>query len=282
MAIRVEHGKPETLIAAAKRAGEAQAAIRAQEQAERLQTQQMEFDYRTSLKQQDMAIDLQMNERAKLWEIDKMQLRSQMDFQREEQQRQRKLDGYDNIDTQLDKEISAGRVSEKDDGVRLLRLKNDLARQGMNVSINELRQLQEGEKTGVSPWWMAGKDAPEGSPMRQAYDTNIAQEISGERTGTIPWDMSPQYIRTAAANQSREARGIFLEPEEIEAFAKTPDTPLGDKQLDVGVRTESQTAVDAPPQDALLREFNKAAKRGDKATAKWLWDKGVGLGYWGD
>lgn len=95
MAIRVEHGRPETIIAAAKRAGEAQASLRAQQQAEGLQIQQQEFDYRTTLRQQDIVIDLQMQERAKLWEIQKMELRSQGDFAREERKRMRALDEYD-------------------------------------------------------------------------------------------------------------------------------------------------------------------------------------------
>lgn len=95
MPITIKHGRPETIIAAARRAGEAQAALRAQEQAEKFQAQQMEFDYRTTLRQQDMVIDLQMQERAKMWEIQKMEIRSQVDFQREEQRRQRALDEYD-------------------------------------------------------------------------------------------------------------------------------------------------------------------------------------------
>lgn len=143
--IRVEHGKPSTLISAAKRAGEARAAQRASEQAmaaaTRLREKQMDMEYRTALAQQDRVIDLQMNERAKLWEIQKMELRSQIDFQREEKLRQRELDGYDNIDTQLDKEVQAGRMTEKE--AEPYRLKNDLARQGMNVSISEITRQQE-------------------------------------------------------------------------------------------------------------------------------------------
>jgi len=102
MAIVVKHGKPETLITAARRAGEAQAAVRAQEQAEKLQAQQQEFEYRTAVRQQDMAIDLQMEERAKLWEIDKMELRSRLDFEREEKKRQQVLDQYEAIIKYID------------------------------------------------------------------------------------------------------------------------------------------------------------------------------------
>lgn len=99
MAIRVEHGKPSTIIAAAQRAGEARAAVtvaqQAQEESDRLEAQQQEFEFKKVLRQQDMAIDLQMQERAKLWEIEKMQLRSQGDFAREERKRAQALDSYD-------------------------------------------------------------------------------------------------------------------------------------------------------------------------------------------
>jgi len=128
MGVRIEHGKPSTLIAMAKRAGEAQAAIRAQEKAEKLQAQQIEFDYRTALRQQDMAIDLQMQERAKMWEIEKMELRSRGDFEREERFRQQKLDeqqakldalekAYDNGRGILDKESYETAVLRETTGV---------------------------------------------------------------------------------------------------------------------------------------------------------------------
>ena len=246
MGITVKHGKPSTIISAAKRAGKAKAAQRASEQAmaaaARLREKQQDMEYRMTLRQQDIAIDLQMQERAKQWEIQKMELRSQIDFQREEKQRQRKLDSYDNVDAELDKQVLSGNVSEED--VKLYRLKNDLARQGMNVSISELRQQQE-DRFGVRPYWMRGRDAPEGTPERQLYEAKLAEGISGVRTGTVPWDLDPRYIRTAAAEESRVNRGIFLEPEDIDEFMGmgTAGLPLGDKQLDIGVRTDQPELI---------------------------------------
>lgn len=95
MGIRIEYGRPETLLTAAQMVGEERAAQQQLEVSERRQAQQREFEYRTAIRQQDMAIDLQMQERAKLWEIDKMELRSRLDFEREEKKRQRVLDEYD-------------------------------------------------------------------------------------------------------------------------------------------------------------------------------------------
>ncbi|GAH02752.1 unnamed protein product, partial [marine sediment metagenome] len=62
MAIRIEHGEPSTLLTAAQMKGQERAARQQLEVTERLQAQQREFEYRTSIRQQDMAIDLQMQE----------------------------------------------------------------------------------------------------------------------------------------------------------------------------------------------------------------------------
>ena len=241
------YGRAATLAGQSQRARELeQRAIRQQEQLRSIEAQkeaqQMQVEQQRSMRMLDAQLDLERYERARRWDIDKMELRSQMDFQREEQQRQRKLDSYDNIDAQLDKEVLAGNISEGD--VELYRFKNNLARQGMNISISELRQQQDEDRFGVDPYWMRGRDAPEGTPERQLYEAKMAEGISGERAGTIPWDMSPKYIRTAVAEQSRFARGIMLEPEEIEAFARTPEAPLMDKQLDIGVRVEGEAERD--------------------------------------
>jgi len=122
MAIRIEHGGPETLLTAAALAGQAR-------KQEEIQKMQMEFDYRQSLRQQDMMIDLQMQERAKAWEIEKMELRSRMDFQREEQKRQRKIDDAENAIRQLEKEIQAGKFDEDDLQIKNLMLYYELQSQ---------------------------------------------------------------------------------------------------------------------------------------------------------
>ncbi len=256
MPIRVEHGKPSTIIAAAKRAGEAQAALRAQEQAERLQEKQMELDYRNTLRQQDIAIDLQMQERAKMWEIEKMQLRSQVDFQREEQLRQRKLDSYDNIDSQLDKEVQAGQMTEKQ--TEPYRLKNDLARQGMNISISEITRQQEDEdKYGVRPYYLEPdfeRDYP------QLAEAKKKEVISGQRRGTVPYYLDPEWLQDNRdiAMQVLESKGVLLEEDEIDAMirgARPTELPLGDKQLDIGVRIEGQAkTLDASTARQILAE----------------------------
>jgi hypothetical protein len=99
MGIRVKHGSPRAQLSAAVKVGQARAgeqiAKEAMRGASRLQEMQLQMQHQQALKQQDMAMDLQMNEASKLWEIEKMQLRSQGDFAREERKRMRALDEYD-------------------------------------------------------------------------------------------------------------------------------------------------------------------------------------------
>ena len=229
MGIKIRHGRPETMLTAAQLVGEAR-------KQEEVQKMQMEFDYRQTLRQQDMVIDLQMQERAKQWEIDKMQLRSQIDFQREEQQRQRKLDSIDSAIQQIDKEVLAGRITEQE--AYPIKQKLEISKTGVSVPVSAF-QGDEESRYGVRPYWMRGRDAPEGTPERQLYEAKMAEQISGERRGVVPYYLDPTFIGTypEAARQAQEARGIFLSDEEFDSLKSgVGQMPLGDKQLDVGVR----------------------------------------------
>ena len=237
MPIKIKHGRPETLLTAAALAGQAR-------KQEEIQKMQMEFDYRQTLRQQDMTIDLQMQERAKQWEIDKMQLRSQIDFQREEQLRQRKLDSIDNAMQQIDKEVLAGRITEQE--AYPIKQKLELSKTGVSVPVSAFPGDEE-ERYGVRPYWMRGKDAPVGAPERQLYEAKMAEGISGERMGTRPYYFDPSFLSTypEAARQAQEARGIFLSDEEFSAMARgeTAGLPLADKQLDIGVRADQPELI---------------------------------------
>ena len=254
MGIKIKHGDPKAQLAAAAEIGE-------RKKQEAAQLRQEQINFQTMLRQQDQMLELEKYERSKRWEIDKMELASRLDFEREEKVRQRKLDEFDNIDKQLDKEVQAGRLSEKE--VEVYRLKNDLARGGMNVSISELtRQRDKKEQFGIPPYWMKGKGAPEGSPERQLYKAQLKSIVEG-RTGTRPWFLDPEYISTSMGKQAQEVAGIFLTDEEIQEA-------VGEK------------AQEGDLQGQLMSEFQKAAQTGQRALAKKLWDEGVRLGYWSD
>ncbi|MFZ2095968.1 MAG: hypothetical protein WAV05_04945, partial [Anaerolineales bacterium] len=195
MSIRTEHGKPSTVISAAQKAGEARVGtLLAQQKMEneaRLQQRQMELEYNAMLRKQDIAIDLQMHERAKLWEIEKMEMASRMDFAREEQSRQRKLDSIDSALQQIDKEVLAGRMTEQE--AYPIKLKYEFSKSNIDVPTSLLPGGAE-ERYGVEPWWRQLKNAPEGSPEKRLYEAKTEQTISGERPGTIPYQLRPDIL----------------------------------------------------------------------------------------
>lgn len=248
MAIRIEHGRPETLLTAAQIAGQERAARQQLEIVERQAAQQREFEYRTAIRQQDMAIDLQMQERAKLWEIQKMELRSQVDFQREEQQRQRKLDSVDSALAQIDKEVLAGRMTEQE--AYPIKLKYQMSKMGVDVPVSLLPPGDEEERYGVRPYWMRGKEAPEGTPERQLYEAKMEEQISGERRGVVPYYLDPTFIGNypEAARQAQEARGIFLSDEEFN------DLGRGVEPTEAGAPVAAGTPLDAATAKQILIE----------------------------
>jgi len=70
-----------------------------------------------------------------------MELRSQVDFQREEQQRQRKLDSYDNAIQQIDKEVLAGRITEQE--AYPIKLKYEMEKMGVDIPTSLLPGREE-------------------------------------------------------------------------------------------------------------------------------------------
>lgn len=196
-------------FATGKAKAEQETAARAFEAQERKAAQAAEFQYRDAIRQQDIVLDLEMRERAKRWDIDKMELRSRMTFQEDEEARMRKIKSANNALAQIDKEVSAGRMSDKE--AYPLKLKYELEKQGADAPTSLLQSGDGGQEYGVKPWWMEGENAPEGSPMRQLYDAKLKEGISGDRGGTVPWDLQPSNIDNPIAKASRENRGIYLE-----------------------------------------------------------------------
>jgi hypothetical protein len=246
MTIRRVHGAGAVAKAGlevGKRKAEKEASIRAAQVAEQRRAQQEAQQYREAIRKQDFAIDLEMRERAKVWELDKMQLRSQMDFQREEADRQRKLTNIDNKLTQLEKEKDSGRFSADEtayaNAVSYWQAQKDFIETGVRPPAAQ-------KQFGVQPHWMRGRDAPVGSPERQLYEAKMQQQISGQRTGTVPWYLDPRHIGTKAAEQAREERGIFLEPEDIEEFTGGEAMPT--------VTTDAE--YDALPSGAEFTDLN--------------------------
>lgn len=221
MPIKIKHGKAETALRFAEKIGQAK-------EAARLAEKQMEIDYRTNLQQQELAMDLQLRERAKLWEIEKMELASRMDFAREERQRQRKLDEIDNKMRQIDKEVEVGRMTEQEAYPIKLSLQ-------LGVPTSALPT--EKTRFGVAPYWMAGREEPVGSPMRRLYEAKMKQMTSITRTGTVPYYLDPAWLQAnrGIAQRVLEAREIFLEENEIDDFITSGLEPIPEPISEIGL-----------------------------------------------
>lgn len=255
MPIKIKHGEPATMLTAAQLAGQAR-------KQEKLEIMQLDFDYKKALREQDMAIDLEMDARAKMWEIEKAEITSRTDFARKEQLRQRKLDSIDSAIQQIDKEVLAGRITEQE--AYPIKQKLELSKVDVSVPVSAFPG-DDGDRFGVQPYWMRGREAPEGTPERQLYEAEIKRRIEG-RAGTVPWDLHPDNIASPMARASREAREMYIEDfmdetekEEYKTLGIVPSRfqgegtaklPLAGKSLDIGVRadvpTEGQVIVISP------------------------------------
>jgi len=226
--------------------GAAAVVSKAEKEAQRKQDIQMQQQYQQDMKVLDAQLDLEMYERSKRWEIDKMQLRSQMDFQREEQQRQRKLDSADSAIQQIDKEVLAGRITEQE--AYPIKQKLELNKLGVNVPISAFPGEGE-DRYGVRPYYTDPefeRDFPELAEAKR-------RDVTEGRVGTVPYHLSPEFLRTlppSTAQEMLENKGIFFDSdEEFEAWlvnleGDTPtELPLGDKQLDVGAKADQPELI---------------------------------------
>lgn len=154
MGIKFKHGSPQEARAVAEDVG------RRNEQ-RRQQAQQEEMAYKDSLRQQDLQISLEAESRSKMWEIEKMELRSRMDFEREERARQKKLAEQDAKVEALDNALLNGQISEEDHSNAVLQTKS---------GIPIYAQSQINKRADA-------EDIP--SPSRQLGDINAAFELQG-------------------------------------------------------------------------------------------------------
>ena len=199
-----------------------EAAARAFEASERRKAQQADQQYRDGIRQQNVLLELEKNERAKRWEIDKMQLRSQMDFEREEKERARKMETADNALSQIDKELDAGRMSESE--AYPLQLKFKLDKQGMDVPQGLLPDDHD-DKFGMKPHWVEWLQPQFKGTQKQAYAMDKLTSYGEDSVQAIPWYLSPRLVATKGARDYREGVGIELSEQDIRdyQFGQEPD-----------------------------------------------------------
>jgi hypothetical protein len=211
MAIRVRHGDIRDIAELGVLAGKAQAAQREIDYAQAMARQARQMQHEKEMTTFRAKLDIEAEKRAQMWEFEKMEIRSRLDFEREERERQQKLDEINSVIRQLDKEVLAGRLSEKD--IYSTKLRLELAKTGINIPATA---FQTG-RYGVEPYWRQFKEYPEVTPERQLYETKMKEEIEGGPSGTIPYYLDPTFVREnpAVARQAQEARNIFLTDEEF-------------------------------------------------------------------
>lgn len=111
------------------------------------QLQQMEHEKEmTAFRAQ---LDLQASMRSQQWEVEKMEVRSRVDFEREERERMRKLDSIDNALRQIDKEVESGRITNKQ--ADNLRFYQEMKRYGAAPPVSLIQPPREERERYVSP-----------------------------------------------------------------------------------------------------------------------------------
>lgn len=239
MAIRIEQPGLAGLYGAAAVLSKQEAeARRAQEQAARRQDIQEQRQYQQNVKLLDTQLDLEMYERSKRWEIDKMELRSQMDFQREEQLRQRKMDSIDSAIQQIDKEVLAGRMTEQE--AKPIKLKYEMEKMGIDIPIS-LLPGREREEAGL-PWYMreAYKEFPEAQAIRERMITGkvdpTQQLIQRFLAGGEAEEVEPVKMGRVRVISPTGQTGT-IEASEVESFRAKGFTIIGETATDIaGVR----------------------------------------------
>lgn len=131
MPIKIQHGTVESIAKLGLLAGQSVAAQREIERAQDIKERAMQIAHDEQMFKFRAQLDLQAAMRSQEWEMEKMEVRSRLDFERSEKERIRKLDDVDNALRQIDREVEAGRITE--------------------VQANALKFRQEMKKYGAAP-----------------------------------------------------------------------------------------------------------------------------------
>lgn len=203
--------------------------------------------------------DLQKMQTAHQWDTEKMLLRGKIDFEREEQVRQRKLNDIDNALTQVDKEISAGRLSDEE--AYPLKLKIGLERHDIDVPSSILPKSHDNQ-FGMKPHWVEWLLPQfEGTP-EQAYAKDKLASANRDNVQAKPWWLAPNMVGTKAARDYRENVGIELSEQDIRdyQFGQEPKTTQPPEPL-LGPRVRNFTMANFDP---------TTAQKGDVIDNKWV------------
>jgi len=94
-------------------------------------------------------LDIEAAKRSHQWEFEKMEIRSRLDFEREERERMRRLDDADNALRQIDREVESGRITNEQ--ADTLRFYQEMKQYGAAPPISLIQPPREERPRRITP-----------------------------------------------------------------------------------------------------------------------------------
>lgn len=231
MPIKVRHTDIGTVLKLGELAGQSVAARREIERTQATARLAQQMEHEKEMAAFRAQLDLDAAKRSQMWAVEKMEIRSRLDFEREEGERVKKLDSIDNALRQIDKEVESGRITEEQ--AAPIRFSYEMKRHGATPAVSLIRPPTEKEIDPVKQYiqsLLAGEGVSPAVQSRLAATTGQATAPPGEvlvtsptgETGTIPEEDLPEALEagyTLAAKPSVAA-------EEEAPFGFTTPPPL--------------------------------------------------------
>lgn len=149
MGIEVQHGTVESIAKLGLLAGESVAAQREIKRTQVVARQAQQIEHEEKMAAFRAQLDLQASMRSQQWEMEKMEIRSRMDFEREETARKRKLDDIDSALRQIDREVESGRITEVQ--ANALKFRQEIKKYGTAPPVSLIQPPREETERYVSP-----------------------------------------------------------------------------------------------------------------------------------
>lgn len=144
MAIRRDYRDIRTIVGLGALAGMAETERIEKQRAAAVQEQLRREKHEKEMAEFRAQLDVDATQRAQMWEIEKMQIRSRLDFEREEMERIRELDRIDGALKQIDREVESGRITETQ--AAPLRFSYEMKKYGVDTPVSLIRPPREQEQ----------------------------------------------------------------------------------------------------------------------------------------
>lgn len=214
--------EPEALFALAEKAGIAEGKIKAQAEAHALQRLAIESEIENNQYAWRKSLDFEYEKRARVWEIEKMEIRSRTDFEKEERTRQQKIDQH----TQAKQAIIDSTMFDNNfiDPVtgqteqQLVLFDNDMKFLGYNIpaveeAMGRTQMLRGAEGLGLTP-----------EQIQQAYAVKLGVPASVMQKPSLASEISPLATLNNILSKYRLEKGKLMQVDQFGATIE-PATP---------------------------------------------------------